>query len=192
MTSWRKITSDIAELYEKYYNQDIRHVEWVPFIICTGCLFKLNQWNKTGTATPFGIPTIWTNPQEHNPAECYACLNFVSSTNRFKTGSLKYTGTRYAQLPLPHSDRNKPNRRIYAETKGESAVSMYQPSNVTPNCNHIEITSPETIAAAINYLSKRFETRILNGPDIRRLMKDQAFENALGDLELVVWGCVKA
>lgn len=35
-------------------------------------------------------------------------------------------------------------------------------------------------------------TGILNGPDIRRLTKDQAFNNALSDVELVAWDCVKA
>lgn len=33
---------------------------------------------------------------------------------------------------------------------------------------------------------------ILNGPDIRRLMNDQRFEDSLSDLELVAWNCVKA
>ncbi|KAF2878643.1 hypothetical protein ILUMI_27527 [Ignelater luminosus] len=40
--------------------------------------------------------------------------------------------------------------------------------------------------------SRRIESvpnRIPNEPDIRRLMKDQAFENALSDLELVAWDC---
>ncbi|KAF2906157.1 hypothetical protein ILUMI_00015 [Ignelater luminosus] len=178
-----------------------------------GCLFKLNQWNKTGAAMPFGIPMIWTNPQEHIPAECYACVNFISDTNRFKTGSLKYTETRCARLPLPHSDRipvpRKPSSTEEympptSETKGESAASMCHPSNVTPNCNHIEITQNrldimvrrlklsqrQSILLAkdlkqVSVLAPDVEIygainrhQILNGPYIRRLIKDQAFENA--------------
>jgi len=33
---------------------------------------------------------------------------------------------------------------------------------------------------------------ILNGPDIRRLIKDRQFEDALSEQELVAWACVKA
>lgn len=37
-----------------------------------------------------------------------------------------------------------------------------------------------------------FFTGIVNGPDIRRLMKDQEFEGALNDIELLAWNCVKS
>lgn len=35
-------------------------------------------------------------------------------------------------------------------------------------------------------------TGILNGPDIRRLMKDQRFEAALTEIDLIAWDSVKA
>lgn len=36
-----------------------------------------------------------------------------------------------------------------------------------------------------------FTTGVLNGPDIRRLMANDAFETALSEEELVAWDCVK-
>lgn len=77
-------------------------------------------------------------------------MNYISGTNRTKSGALTYTGTTYAQLPLPHSDNvpapvPSPTEEYSAPTfesaeTGETGVSMYEPSNITAPCNHIEIT----------------------------------------------------
>ncbi|CAH0551133.1 unnamed protein product [Brassicogethes aeneus] len=39
---------------------------------------------------------------------------------------------------------------------------------------------------------RNWPTRVLNGPDIRRLIKNRLFEDALSDAELVAWNCLKA
>jgi len=89
--------------------------------------------------------------REHNPAECYACVNYTDSMNREKNDFLKYIPTICTQLPLLHSnvipvstkpistEQSKPSTLETMKTE-ETSVSMYEPSNVTAPCNHIEIT----------------------------------------------------
>lgn len=149
--SRRKIGDDFAELYHRYFNQVVfRNVEWAPSIVCTGCLSLLNRWKKGEVdCMPFGVPMIWSDPQVHSSDDCYACLNFVSGTNRNKLRKFPYTETKYTQLPLPHSENIPIPRRPSTteeymastlETARETLVSEYQPSNVNNNCNHLEIT----------------------------------------------------
>lgn len=158
----RKISEDMVTLYRQYfYSLDvISNVDWAPSIICTRCLSNLNQWKKTEAAMLFGIPMIWTNPNKHNKAECYACVNYIFGTNRNKASSLSYIATRWAQLPIAHSEtvpipkRPSPTDDYLRSTfqtmdVGESSVSMYQPSHVTPQCNHIEIGYYDTPSQAI-------------------------------------------
>jgi len=38
----------------------------------------------------FGVPMICTDSREHDPVECYACVNYINGMNRRKSGSLKY------------------------------------------------------------------------------------------------------
>jgi len=52
----------------------------------------------------FGVPMIWIDPREHDPAECYVCVNYIDGMNRRKSDSLKYIPITYTQLPLPHSN----------------------------------------------------------------------------------------
>lgn len=98
---------------------------------------------------PFGVPMIWTDPKEHKPDECYACVNSVVGINRAKKRKVECRGTLFVQLPLPHSNsipipkRPSPTEEYIPpsfDTVGESSASLYVPSNVTAPCNHIEIS----------------------------------------------------
>lgn len=68
-----------------------------------------------------------------------------------KNSVLKYIGTPYADLLVPHSDqipvpkRPSPTEEYIPPTfetieSTEKPVSMFQPSNVSQPCNHIPIT----------------------------------------------------
>lgn len=152
MPSRRKISFEIADLYQQYFSQSVvSGVVWAPSIVCTTCIIHLNKWKNSGDAMPFGVPMIWLHPEVHDADNCYACVNHVVGMNRRKSGSLAYTETTYSQLPLPHSDEIPvPQRSIPTEQYMpsifqsvetiETSVSVYQPSNVTVPCNHIEIT----------------------------------------------------
>lgn len=151
MPNRRKISSEIAEIYKVYFSLDvIRDVGWAPSITCTTCIINLNKWDKGEIkCMPFGVPMIWMDPQVHDSDDCYACVNYVSGINRIKSRYLSYKETKFAQLPLLHSDNipipTKPSpTELYLpptfDTIGESDVTMYQPSHVTEQCNHIEIS----------------------------------------------------
>ncbi|CAH0563084.1 unnamed protein product [Brassicogethes aeneus] len=150
ITSLRKISPDVAEVYRQYFDQSVVYnVDWAPSIVCTGCLLKLNQWAKGEIdCMPFGVPMIWMNFDLHDANQCYACVNYVFGTNRNKARSLLYKPTKFAPLPLPHSEHIPIPKRLCpteqvsltCETVGESSGSVYEPSNVTAGCNHIEIS----------------------------------------------------
>lgn len=149
--SRRKITEDIADLYQKYFNQNvIRDVDWAPSIICTGCTARLNQWLKGDIESmSFGIPMIWINQVDHNPDNCYACVNYTIGMNRLKVRHVEYKETQFAQLPKPHSlyvpipKRPSPTEEYQPptfDTAGQSSGEVYVPSNEERNCEHIEVS----------------------------------------------------
>lgn len=72
---------------------------------------------KTGSAMRFRIPMIWRRPPAHEPDQCYACVNDIHGTAE--------------EFLLP---------TLETMEAGETGVSLYQSSNVTGPCNHIEIT----------------------------------------------------
>lgn len=145
-------TEESLDLYELYFaHKVIQNEDWVPTTICTTCIKNLNKWKNTGSAMPFGIPMMWTRLSEHDPAECYACVNDIHGTNRKKSGALIYKSTLFAELPKPHSEivpvpkRPSPTEEYLPPTfetmeTGETGVSLYQPSTVTAPCDHIEIS----------------------------------------------------
>lgn len=150
MPSRRKISSEIHKLYEEYFSQSVHSgVLWAPSIVCTSCVIHLNKWKSSGAAMPFGVPMIWIDPEVHDSAKCYACVNHVVGMNRLKSGSFSYIGTTYSQLPLPHSAEIPVPEKPIPTEEHESSIfesvdtnllSVYQPSNATVPCNHIEIT----------------------------------------------------
>ncbi|KAL3280158.1 hypothetical protein HHI36_017658 [Cryptolaemus montrouzieri] len=101
---------------------------------------------------PFGNPVIWTNSQEHNPDDCFACVKEIVGLNRAKKRKVELGGTRFVQLPLPHSEsipipkRPSPTEEYIPstfDTIGETSPSFYVPSNVSPQCNHAEFSQKD-------------------------------------------------
>lgn len=188
MTSRRRITPETARIYEQYFNVNVfNDVNWAPSITCTTCLKNLHQWSKGAVQSmPFGVPVMWTDPIIHDHDECYACVNFVSGTNRPSLRTRVYHATKFAQLPLPHSDsipipkRPSPTEESAAPTfmseVGDNPTSLYEPSNITPKCKHVEITQKKlnNIARGLKLSQRRSimlaqylnEAKIL-APDVR-------------------------
>ncbi|CAH0563180.1 unnamed protein product [Brassicogethes aeneus] len=97
---------------------------------------------------PFGIPMVWTDPGNHEVDQCYVCVNKVNGLNRFKARNFRNKSVPSAQTPLLHSE-NVPIPKL--PSPGENYVppsfdfaseshSLYQPSNITLPCKHIECT----------------------------------------------------
>ncbi|CAH0551139.1 unnamed protein product [Brassicogethes aeneus] len=187
MANRRKINAEIIEIYQLYFDQNIIcDIKWAPSTICTGCMGNLSQWRKGKIdSMPFGIPVIWTNPQVHNPDECYVCVNFKPGTNRKKTRSMKYIATKFVELPLPHSENVPVPKRPSPTAVSISTISEtveggsnfdYVLTNVTPDCDHTEITQDrlDIIARRLKLsqrqtilLAKELKTLNLLAPDAR-------------------------
>lgn len=147
----KKISPEVAKMYEQYFNISvIRDINWVPSIACSTCVARLYDWqNGRRESMPFGIPMIWSEPINHETDKCYACVNKVQGLNRKKVSDHAYISVPSAQTPLPHSDtvpipkKPSPTEEYVPptfESVPESEYSLYQPSNVTSACNHIEIS----------------------------------------------------
>lgn len=151
MPNRRQITEEISQAYEQYFNMPVtQNMNWAPKIICPSCRVGLAMWvNGKRSTMPFGIPMIWSDPGDHCEDNCYVCANIETGINRFKRRKIDYKGVQSAQLPLVHSSTVPvPRRPSISEAYipqtfqsiPESSVSLYQPSEVTVSCNHIEIT----------------------------------------------------
>lgn len=151
MPNKRKISTEIAEIYEQYFNIPVnQNVDWVPNIACISCVMRLNDWkNGRHESMPYGVPMIWSEPINHETNKCYVCVNRVFGLNKKKSLRFVYKKVQSAQTPLPHSDavpipkKPSPTEEYIPPTfisEPEFSMSVYQPSNVTPPCNHIEIS----------------------------------------------------
>lgn len=151
MSSKKKITDEIATLYEQYFNIPVIHnVDWVPKMACSSCVARLYDW-RTGRreSMPYGIPMIWSEPLDHEKNMCYVCKNYVVGMNRRKAMEYIYQSVPSAQTTLPHSPpvpiprKPSPTEEYIPPSffsEPESNFSLYQPSNITPPCKHIEVT----------------------------------------------------
>lgn len=151
MPQKNKISDQLAEIYEEYFNLAvIQNVDWVPQIVCGSCRSILYGWiNGRRKGFKFGVPMIWTEPINHETNKCYVCINNFTGLNRLKAIGDVYQSAPSAQTPLSHSDavpvpkRPSPTEAYAPETfrtSAESSMSLYQPSTISQKCNHIEIT----------------------------------------------------
>lgn len=99
----RAFSADLKRAYELYYNQSvIENVDWVPKSVCITCYSGLMKWlNRNQIEMRYGIPMIWIDPGVHNPANCYACVNYFHGMNTKNTKSKVYHSVQSAQRPLP-------------------------------------------------------------------------------------------
>lgn len=153
MACKRAINCEIERLYRLYFkpHEVIKNVNWAPKIFCTSCTNRLTEWsNGKIESLTFGVPMMWSEPDRHEPNECYVCLNYIFGHNR-RARKHEYKGTKWVHTPLPHSETvpvpkkpspsNLSTAMSYSIESGpELQQSEYQPSNVTPNCNHEEFT----------------------------------------------------
>lgn len=128
----------------------MKNVDWAPSIACTKCINQLQIWGKGNVeCMPFGILMMWSDAGNHDPTNCYVCVNNVRGINRSKASKFQYKSVLSAQTPLPHSENVPiPKKRSPGEESAapkfdcvpESSFSNYQPSTITPPCRHIEIS----------------------------------------------------
>lgn len=69
----KKITNDLKDAYEAYYDQVLNLKDWAPAIFCHSCACRLRSW-KTGKGggMKYKIPMKWREQQNHTD-DCYFC-----------------------------------------------------------------------------------------------------------------------
>lgn len=104
--SRRTISPSVADAYKFYFSLDIIEESFAPNICCLGCVTALLGFMKRERiGMPFGLPMIWQPVHRHSKSTCYVCVNKkVLSCGRIARSSIKYEGTMFVTLPIPHSD----------------------------------------------------------------------------------------
>lgn len=181
--SRRTITSDIKDLYEEYFNLPVNeNVDWAPSIVCSSCTGRLSDWfNEKRPSMPFGVPMVWDNPFMHFAPDCFACVNYFHGMNKRKVQNITLKATRWAQLPIKHSasipipvskkKKTSPLAESIApslpvESVPESMISLYEPSNVTPPCPHVEYKQ-DTLDILIRSLKLSQRKSIILAKDLK-------------------------
>lgn len=92
--------------YTCYFIQPLfLHVDWTSHTLCTQCYQDMLDWlHKKRMKMPFGVPVIWTDPNGHDPDNCYGCLNYTEGLTVQKAKQMTYRGCASASLIAPHSD----------------------------------------------------------------------------------------
>lgn len=99
---------EFQSLYSEYFGLPFIVDEWyVPKSLCKTCYNTMFEWkNSNGKRQmDFGIPMVWSEPKkkQHDPADCYACVNFVPGANKKRMRNYKYKSVDSALTPVEHS-----------------------------------------------------------------------------------------
>lgn len=99
------ITGYIKQLYLAYFGMKVRNQDksWVPHKVCKPCFNYLSSWFKgKKAALPFGIPMIWSKPENHSD-DCYFCCCHVYGYNRKTRKQIFYPDNISSVIrPVPH------------------------------------------------------------------------------------------
>lgn len=113
----RKRNAKLTYVFCKYYEDQGRvwgDENYVPQICCSACSQSFQKWkNQSINQIPkykprFKEPMTWMNPGNHDPEECYFCVNFVSGTNSPKKGAMQYVETINTVVPVKHNKQSPP------------------------------------------------------------------------------------
>lgn len=175
------ISNELAKIYEEYFSMPVfRDVWWAPEFCCRTCSSNLYGWNSERILNmPFGTPVVWCDPGEHNPENCYVCVNNVFGLNSIYLRKFQYKSVASAGIPLPHNPNTlppKPFKVCQSEIQtndqnifNEPMESEYDPpqSAGTIACKHVEITQ--------EYFNKMVRKLKLSGRKsdiLRKMLKD--------------------
>lgn len=77
------ISTELEDIYNFYSGISVqKHKSWAPEKVCNVCYNALHAWfAEKRDKMPFKMPMIWSNPGEHDAANCYVCANYVDGLN---------------------------------------------------------------------------------------------------------------
>lgn len=91
--------------YKSYFLEpDSSGLDYTPDTVCKRCYNVLLSWYKNTEKRSFSFvkPMMWIrDPNGHDPARCYACVNFTPRLSHSRAQSKIYEGTFTAIRPVP-------------------------------------------------------------------------------------------
>lgn len=107
------ISEKVEDSYAFYFAKTIRRRQWTPNICCKFCYNSLHEWTiGKRNSMPFGTPMEWKYPgAEHDPKNCYVCVNNVEKRNRKLLKKFSYRDVPSAILPREHTEDNPVPKR---------------------------------------------------------------------------------
>lgn len=119
-------TPEFKFAYTQYFDeQDLTCENFTPNAVCNACYSNLLHWlHGRRRKLQFCKPVIWLkDPNGHDDARCYACINYGVGNNRKKLRSKKYVAACTALLPVPCSADVEPPKAPSQDTLSVWAAS---------------------------------------------------------------------
>lgn len=109
----RPLSEMIQQLYSYYYGLSFyANVPWAPNIGCKNCCNALLLWyREKREKMTYKTPMIWSDPGQHNNANCYVCTNTVRALNQRTSSTFLYTAVPSAQLPTYYEEGDTAPKR---------------------------------------------------------------------------------
>jgi hypothetical protein len=81
----RNFTPFIKNLCFAYFKMKLgdQDKKWDPHVVCKTCAENLRQWFKEiRSSMPYGILTVWTQPQNHYNDRYFLCVKYMGTTKK--------------------------------------------------------------------------------------------------------------
>ena len=136
-------------------------------LFCSNCNSTLLRWIKGEESLAFGVPTVWREPRDHTPTECYFCaVKTVGVTSKNKY-LIKY----------PNLCRNSSAGvwRIFSETLDPVSVfkeSFYDTSTPDVDVNMELGFDSADPALSSSWHSVKFNPEVFNQKELNDLILD--------------------
>lgn len=159
-------SEELQEAYRLYFGKDaevLKNMRWTPDFICATCSVGLHSWlNGNQHYLKYKDPIIWMDPGEHNPENCYFCVNKTVGFSSKNLRKMNYVGVPSVEMPVVRE----------RDEDGPPAPKTYSPLTDAAGLSH-----PSTSSGS-EYVPSEFVT---NAPI---LMSQMYFNDLVRDLEL--------
>lgn len=152
------ITESLEESYRLYFGKDIEQMKnkpWVPDKICATCSVGLHSWsNGDKSYLRYKIPMVWMDPGEHNPQNCYFCVNETFGYSSKNLRKIDYKGVPSVEMPVirERDEEVPPPPRTYSPPTDVVGLRFPLPSS-DPDFVPTEIESSRPILMSQLYFN---------------------------------------
>lgn len=199
----QKFTNSFEEGYRLYFGREIiKNVRWAPNKCCPTCYRGLLYWlSGKRQSLPFGVPMIWSEPEEHDAQQCYFCLYKVFGHSMKTREKVVLRSQPHAITPQAHSEDIPvpplPDSQSEYSSNVESELSEFNAnleevdcSEFVPSCyesvDHPELLTQQRFNDLVRdfrisiydseVLASRFKEWNLLQPDVRITVQRNRYE----------------